>query len=384
MIIQKKVASFLAFLFVLNFASAQVKKPPIMGWSSWNNFRVNIDEQMIREQADAMISTGLYDAGYRLLNIDDGFFGGRDSVGKIFLNSTKFPSGMGALVKYIHSKKLKAGIYTDAGMNTCGSIYDKDSLGIGVGLYGHLNQDLHLYLKEWDFDFLKVDWCGGKVMKLDDQTEYTKIIRAAKAIRPTVNLNVCRWQFPGVWAVNIADSWRVSEDIEATFHAIVKIIDLNAELYMYSSEGHYNDMDMLQVGRGMTFEEDKTHFSMWSMMNSPLLAGNDLRSMTKETTEILTNKEIIALNQDAKFIQARRVLKLRDVEVWEKELVSGKAIAIMNRGDETASYTLTPQQINVTSKALLRDLWLHKNLGAIGSSQTFTIPKHGIVVLKVL
>jgi len=382
-----KKISFLLIALLSGFypaLHAQEAKAPIMGWSSWNNFRVKIDEKMIREQADAMISSGLYDAGYRFINIDDGFFGGRDAAGKLFVDQQKFPSGMRSLTDYIHSKKLKAGIYTDAGLNTCGSIWDNDQKGIGVGIYSHLDEDCNLFFKEWNFNFLKVDWCGGEKMKLDEQTEYTKIIRAVKAIDKNIVFNVCRWQFPGKWAITEADSWRISGDISASFASILKIIDLNADLYRYASAGHYNDMDMLQVGRGMTYEEDKTHFSMWCMLNSPLLAGNDLRSMSKQTIEILTNKEIIALNQDKGFKQATRILKDGDMELWLKPLATGdKAIAIMNRGTKTTAFNLDAKSLGIKNSSRLRDLWLHADLGTIKNKKTFAVPGHGVVVLKV-
>jgi hypothetical protein len=380
----KNVFLFL-FVYLNSFiCQAQNAKPPIMGWSSWNHFRVNINEQMIREQADAMISSGMYEAGYRFINIDDGYFGGRDASGKLFVNAKKFPSGMQSLVEYIHGKNLKAGIYTDAGKNTCGSVYDKDFLGIGAGIYGHIEEDCNLFFKEWKFDFLKVDWCGGQRMKLNEETEYTKIINGVKAIDSDLVFNICRWQFPGTWAIKKADSWRISGDIREQFSSILHIIDLNADLYQYSSAGHYNDMDMLQVGRGMSYDEDKTHFSMWCMLNSPLLAGNDLRNMTKQTIEILTNKEIIALNQDEGFIQAKRLFRENNVEVWVKPLGNGKskAIAFLNRGDQDTLFTLTPEKINIRKKSRLRDLWLHKKLGKMRKSKSFSIPKHGIVVLK--
>jgi hypothetical protein len=378
------------FLFLFSFflaidCAAQKTKPPIMGWSSWNHFHVNIDEKMIGEQADAMIASGMYNAGYRFINIDDGYFGGRGANGNLIPNAKKFPSGMKALTDYLHSKGLKAGIYTDGGKNTCGSIYDKDSLGTGVGIYGHLKQDCNLFFNEWKFDFLKVDWCGGERMKLDEETEYSKIIAEVKSIDSNIVFNVCRWKFPGEWAIKKADSWRISGDIRENFASILKIIDLNATLYKYASPGHYNDMDMLQVGRGMSYNEDKTHFSMWCMMNSPLLAGNDLRNMSKQTIEILTNKEVIALNQDRAFIQARRILREDDVEVWMKPLGTGKqrAIAVMNRGDNEVSYQLIAEKIGLRKKSKLRDLWLHKNTGKLKSGKMLTIPKHGIVILKV-
>ncbi len=250
---------------------------------------------------------------------------------------------MRSLADYIHSKGLKAGIYTDAGKNTCGSIYDKDPNGFGVGIYGYVEKDCALFFNEWKYDFLKVDWCGGEKMKLDEKTEYLKTIEAVKAISSDLVFNVCRWQFPGEWAIKKADSWRISGDIRENFSSILKIIDLNADLYKYASPGHYNDMDMLQVGRGMSYEEDKTHFSMWCILNSPLLAGNDLRSMSKQTVDILTNKELIAINQDIAFVQAQRMFKENDIEVWVKRLGKRKqkAIAIMNRGGEEQVFTLS-------------------------------------------
>ncbi len=367
-------------------AFAQKAAPPILGWSSWNNFQVNIDEKMIAEQAEAMVKYGLYDAGYRFINIDDGYFGGRDKDGKLFVNATKFPSGMKVLVDKIHGLKLKAGIYTDAGSNTCGSMYNHDALGVGAGAYGHVEQDANLFFKEWGFDFLKVDWCGGEKQKLNEEQTYVPMIKAAKAINSRITFNICRWKFPGEWAIDKADSWRISGDIQSKFASILSIIDLNADLAKYSSAGHYNDMDMLQVGRGMSYEEDKTHFSMWCMMNSPLLAGNDLRNMSQQTIGILTNKEVIALNQDEGFKQATREYKNNDIEVWIKPLgKDGKAkgIAILNRGKTEQGFDLNAEALKLNERSQLRDLWAHSNLGKLGKLKHFTVPAHGVVVLKV-
>jgi len=379
------ITTTLLLLFTAKNLFAQKPKPPIMGWSSWNNFRVHIDEKMIREQADALVSSGMYDAGYRFINIDDGYFGGRDANGNLLTNKSKFPSGMRTMVDYIHSKGLKAGIYSDAGTNTCGSIWDKDSLGVGAGMYGHWKNDCDLFFNDWGFDFLKVDWCGGEKQHLDEETEYSKIIDMVRATKPDVVFNVCRWKFPGEWVIKKADSWRISGDISDKFSSILGIIDINADLYRYATAGHYNDMDMLQVGRGMSYDEDKSHFSMWCMLNSPLLAGNDLRNMSKETIEILTNKEVIALNQDSVFAQAKRVLKEGDIEVWVKPLGKGneKAVAILNRGGTSNSFTLDRATLGIKTSYKLRDLWLHQDLGKSNGNDTFTIPKHGIVVLKL-
>lgn len=381
-----KVAFSIALLIIS--LEVQGQSAPIMGWSSWNHFRIHIDEKMIQEQADAMVSSGLYDAGYRYINIDDGYFKGRDSLGYLLEDKKVFPSGMKALADYIHDKGLKAGIYSEAGRNTCGFYYDDDSRGEGVGMYAYLKEDTYTFFEDWGYDFIKVDWCGAKRMTLDEETEYTKIIEGVKAIDPDIVFNICRWEFPGEWAIDIADSWRISSDIRPEFRSILKIIDINADLYQYSSAGHYNDMDMLQVGRGMTYEEDKTHFTMWCMMNSPLLAGNDLRDMSKETIEILTNKEIIALNQDVGFYQARKTSRDGEVEVWVKLLgengADGKAITIMNRSENEQDFTFKPEMAVLEKSDKIRDLWQHKDLGKIGKEKVFTIPAHGVIVLKSL
>jgi len=292
---------------------------------------------------------------------------------------------MKSLADYIHGKNLKAGIYTDAGKNTCGSIYDKDKNGIGVGIYGYVDQDCKLFFNDWGYDFLKVDWCGGERMKLDEKTEYTKIIKVVKNIDSNIVFNICRWQFPGTWAINQSDSWRISGDIRPNFSSILKIIDLNVDLHQYSSAGHYNDMDMLQVGRGMSYDEDKTHLSMWCMLNSPLLAGNDLRNMSEQTIAILTNKEIIALNQDEGFKQAKRIIKDKDVEVWVKPLGKNgksKAVAIINRGGREAMFELVAEKVGLSKNNQLRDLWLHQKIGKIGIAKNFNLPKHGVIVVK--
>lgn len=377
-------------LFVNGILCAQEAKPPIMGWSSWNNFHIDIDEAIIRGQADAMVSSGLYDAGYQFINIDDGFFGGRDSItAKLYAHPVKFPSGMLMLSNYIRSKGLIPGIYSDAGKNTCGSKYDKDPHGIGVGMYGFLQNDAKTFFSDWNFDFIKIDWCGGKWLNLNEETEYTKIINGIHEVKPNARINVCRWEYPGKWVEKIADSWRISGDIRENFGSIKKIIDLAADTYKYSSPGHYNDLDMLQVGRGMSYEEDKTHFTMWCFMNSPLLAGNDLRKMSKETIEILTNKEVIALNQDKGFYQGRR-LKVDEksgLEIWEKKLGEnhqGLAVVLYNPTGKEISYSLKTNEIGLNKNVELRDLWAHKDLGKLSQNSNFSIPKHGVVCLKVI
>lgn len=365
-------------------------KTPIMGWSSWNNFHVNINEDIIRAQADHMLSSGMSDAGYAYINIDDGFFGGRDEHGNLLAHAERFPGGMKALADYIHSKGLKAGIYSEAGINTCASYWDADTIGVGMGLFGHDEQDLRLMLDDWGYDFIKVDWCGAIAMGLDEQTRYTEIGRLIRSIRPDVVYNICRWEFPGAWAVQLADSWRISGDISNQFESILRIIDLNAELWRYAGPGHVNDMDMLQLGRGMSYEEDKAHFSMWCMMCSPLLAGNDLRSMSEETIGILTNKEVIALNQDRLVYQARRITDHGEMEVWAKPLgstLSGQvAVALLNRSEKTETIGFALDDVGIVAEKgyTMRDLWEKKDYDlSLNERLEFEVPPHGVVLLRV-
>ncbi len=372
--------------------STELVRPqtPIMGWSSWNNYRININENLIKAQADAMVETGMKAAGYTYINVDDGFFGGRDEQGKLIPHPERFPNGMEVIAKYIHKKGLKAGIYSDAGASTCASIWDAETIGVDMGLYHHEWSDLKQMLIDWDFDFIKVDWCGGEKLGLDEETQYTLIGRYIRRLKPEAVYNVCRWEFPGEWVVNVADSWRVSGDIRATFESVMHIVDLNADLWRYAGPGHVNDMDMLQVGRGMSYEEDKAHFSMWCMLASPLLAGNDLTTMSAETLAILTNKEMIAIDQDPLVYQARRLKDLGDREVWARPLkttMSGEvAVALLNRSTKAQEIDFNLGSIGLLPQKgyVMRDLWKHKNLPkSTAKTQSFTVPSHGVVVLRI-
>ena len=374
----------------MDHQEADTSRSPMMGWASWNNYRINVNEEIIRAQADAMVSLGLAELGYSYVNIDDGFFGGRDGTGNITSHKERFPNGMKSLSSYIHSKGLKSGIYTDAGINTCASYWDKDTIGAGMGLYGHDEQDLVLYLQTWNYDFIKVDWCGGEWLGLDEELRYREIGRIIKSIKPEAKYNVCRWKFPGKWVTQIADSWRISGDITNDFESILGIIDLNADLWEYCSRGHYNDMDMLQVGRGMSYEEDKSHFSMWCMMHSPLLLGNDLTDISHETLEIISNEEIIALNQSPFVYQARRLVDHGDQEVWAKPLISTMsgevAVALLNRSQHSEMVTFSLESVGLdASKAYeIKDLWSKESYPPSTKEEiTRTVAGHGIVVLKI-
>lgn len=366
------------------------KLTPMMGWASWNNFRIEINENLIKREADAMVSSGMKDAGYKYINIDDGYFGGRDSDGNIISHPQRFPHGMKTVADYIHSKGLKAGIYSDAGINTCASMWDHDTIGVDMGLYHHEWQDINLLLNKWGYDFLKVDWCGGQVLGLDEQQRYTLIGNIIRQVNPEALYNVCRWEFPGKWVVNVADSWRISGDISNHFESILKIIDLNADLWKYAGPGHVNDMDMLQVGRGMTYDEDKAHFSMWCMMASPLLAGNDLTKMSKQTIGILTNKEMIAIDQDPLVYQARRLKDDGDLEVWARPLrstMSGEiAVALLNRSKSRRMISFNVDSVGlVASKGfVMHNVWNKQTSEkTFTPEQEFIVPPHGIIVLQI-
>lgn len=377
-----------------NKAKKETVRPPLMGWASWNQFGVNINENLIKKQADAMVSSGLAAVGFQYINIDDGFFNKRYADGTLRIDSIKFPNGMRHLVDYIHAKGLKAGFYSEAGENTCGSQFNKQTGGVGGGLYGHDQQDADLFFKTWNFDFLKVDYCGGRTQKLDEQTRYTEIRKAIDNTgRTDINYNVCRWQFPGTWITTLADSWRMSGDInyapgsKANWKSIIGIINQNKFLAPYASPGHYNDMDMLEVGRGMNFEEDKAHFSMWCILSSPLAIGCDMEKMSPEVVSILTNKEVIAVNQDLHGLQAHLLFEKDSLQVWAKNLngLQSKefAVALLNQGKKPAKIAVKWGDLNIVGKAKVRDLWAHANLGEMDSEYSTEVPGHGVSMVKI-
>lgn len=345
-------------LSVFNLVHAQL--PPTMGWSSWNTFALNINEDLIKGQADAMVATGLNKAGYQFINIDDGYWDGRGEDGHLRLNTKLFPSGMRPLVDYIHLLGLKAGIYSDAGDNTCGS-GNRHAWGLGVGLAGHEEQDCKLYFIDWDFDFIKVDYCGGAHMGLDEREQYTKISNAIKNCgKPGIVYNMCRWDYPGTWSADVADSWRTTFDIRDDFKRSVRpILAQNLYLSAYCKPGHYNDMDMLEVGRGMTQTEDETHFGMWCIMNSPLLIGCDLRNVRPESLKLMKNSDLIGINQDRTFQQAYLVKRVNNCYVLTRDVEklngTARVLAIYNPGDDARYVTVNFSDIDLAGQVKLRD-----------------------------
>ena len=359
----KKNLAITALIVIALTALAKSDKPT-MGWSSWNTYRVNISDSLIMRQADAMVEKGLTKAGYQYINIDDGYFGGRDSAtGRLLIHQKRFPGGLKPVVQHIHRLGLKAGIYSDAGRNTCGSIYDADTIGIGVGLYGHDQQDCDMFFREMGFDFIKVDYCGGKphpkgdTLQLDEQKRYTEIAETIrKTGRKNVRLNICRWDYPGTWVSDVATSWRMSQDIRPRWESVKDIIKQNLYLSAYAGAGHYNDMDMLEVGRGMTQEEDHTHFAVWCMMASPLLIGCDLTRIKPETLKLLTDKQLISINQDPLGLQAYVAKRVGECYVLVKDIkqLNGKerAVAFVNLSDKEQTMTLDLRQIDLSGDAL--------------------------------
>jgi len=371
------------------------KNPPIMGWSSWNTYGVNINEDLIIRQADAMVVKGLKDVGYRYINIDDGYFGGRDAAtGQLLIHPTRFPNGLKPVVDHIHKKGLRAGIYSDAGHNTCGNYYNNDTIAHGVGLYEHDQQDCDFFFKELGFDFIKVDYCGGNApqnkerLALDERTRYTAISEAIRNTgRKDVVFNVCRWDYPGTWVHDIASSWRISHDISAHWGRVNDIIHQSLYLSAYAYDGRYNDMDMLEVGRGLSEEEDKTHFALWCIMSSPLLIGCDMEKLSGKTLELLKNEELIALNQDKLCLQAYVAKKTDGCYILVKDIakLQGKkrAVAVYNPSSKEKKITLNFEDVCLGGKVKVRDLFERKDLGLMTGSYDITIPGHGTRIMML-
>ena len=362
---------------------------PTMGWSSWNTFGLNISEAIIKGQANAMVTKKLKDVGYDHINIDDGYFGGRDkTTGQLLIHPTRFPNGLQPVVDYIHSKGLKAGIYSDGGYNTCGSYHGGDKDGEGVGLYKHDQQDCDFFFKELGFDFIKVDFCGGDPihnkdgLDLDEKQRYTAIAKAIKNTgRTDVRMNICRWAYPGTWANDAGFSWRTTGDIYDGWKSVKGILAENLYMSAYCSKGHYNDMDMLEVGRSMSEEEDKTHFGMWCIMNSPLLIGCNLSTIKTTTLKLLKNTELIALNQDTLYQQAYVAgydngcyLLVRDIEQWNG---TRRAFAVYNPEDEKKTFAVNFRDIDLAGEVKLRDVFQMKDLGSFTDSYEVSLPAHG-------
>ena len=390
----KKRGFVIALFAVVSVVQTAAQDGPTMGWSSWNTFALDISESVIKGQADAMVSKGLAKVGYDHINIDDGYFGKRNAeTGQLQIHPTRFPNGLKPVVDYIHSKGLKAGIYSDGGYDTCGSYHGGDTNGVGVRLYGHDQQDCNFFFKDMGFDFIKVDFCGGDPvhnkdnLDLNEQERYTAIANAIKNTgRTDVRMNICRWAYPGTWVNEAGFSWRTTGDIYPSWDSVKGILAENLYMSAYSSKGHYNDMDMLEVGvnkwgSSLTAAEARTHFGMWCIMNSPLLIGCDMRNLSTTNLNLLKNEELIALNQDPLYQQAYLASKINGCYIMVKDIEKAndtkRAFAIYNPNDEAKTVTLNFKDIDLAGNVALRDLFQKKDIGTFAESYEVTVPKHG-------
>lgn len=368
--------------------SSTLAATPPMGWNSWNHFAGNVNDADVRAAADAMVASGMRDAGYIYVNIDDTWEGQRDAQGNIQSNS-KFPD-MKALADYVHSKGLKLGIYSSPGPKTCAG-YE--------GSYGHEQQDANTYAK-WGIDYLKYDLCSyGKIMEKEApgnkqkqwemmQQAYEKMHQALLNTHRPIVFSLCQYGFDAVWNWGPkvgGNLWRTTGDIKDNYDRMSVIGFAQAGLSKYAAPGHWNDPDMLEIGNGhMKPDEYRTHMSLWAILAAPLLAGNDLSKMDDMTKSILLNKEVIAVDQDRLGIQGDRVSATGPFEIWMKPLEGGaKAVALFNRSEAEYPITVHLKAVGFDGPVHARDLWAHKDLGTLQGSYTAMVPRHGVVMLRL-
>jgi alpha-galactosidase len=374
----KRYILFALSLAPLCFAADLASTPP-MGWNSWNKFAEKIDDKAVREIADAMVSSGMKDAGYVYVNIDDTWEGTRDAQGNIQTNS-KFPD-MKALADYVHSKGLKIGIYSSPGPKTCAD-YE--------GSYQHEQQDAKTWAA-WGIDYLKYDWCSAeKVYQPSEmQAVYKKMSDALKATGRPMVFSLCQYGLQNVWEWGASvggNLWRTTGDIQDKWDSMATIgFDKQLGHEKYAGPGHWNDPDMLEIGNGgMSAAEYRTHMSLWAMLAAPLLAGNDLRNMSEETRQILTNKEVIAIDQDKLGRQGRRVSKEAGAEMWVKPLENGDlAVALFNRGQILTGIDAHWVLLGLQGKHKVRDLWTHTDLGSFRDYYPAQVASHSVLMLRI-
>ena len=371
---------------------------PPMGWNSWNTFQTNISEKLVKETADKMVSSGMKDAGYQYLVLDDGWMAmERDSAGNLVPDPQKFPNGMRELVDYVHSKGLKFGLYNCAGTKTCAGY---------PGTRGYEYQDARFYAS-LGIDYLKFDWCNTE--GINAKEAYTTMSKALKKAGRPIVFSLCEWgsNKPWLWAENVGQLWRTTGDISAVFDGyidhgtwkqagVMLIADQQQGLAKYAGPGHWNDPDMLEVGNGMTQNEDRAHFSLWCMFAAPLIAGNDITKMSKTTDDILTNKEVIAIDQDKAGYEGYKYKTMDSVEVYVKPLSNNNwAVCFLNRSgkpktfnydwqNEIVSDTVSHQTLDAkTTNYQLRDLWKKTNAGDTKKPLKATIGVHDVLMLEL-
>jgi alpha-galactosidase len=396
----KRFAFALAIAFLSQFptavfaqqapVSAGLALTPPMGWNTWNKFACNVSDELVRGMADAMVKSGMKDAGYQYVVIDDCWQTARDSNANIVVDP-HFPHGIKPVSDYVHSLGLKFGIYSDAGSKTCA--------GRPGGL-GHEYQDAVMYAS-WGVDYLKYDWCHTTTQ--DAKASYANIRAALDASGRPIVLSICEWgkNQPWLWGEEVGGNlWRTTGDIEDRWggkekfkdgsccsNGVLAILDEQVGIGSYAGPGHWNDPDMLEVGNGgMTTTEYQSHFSLWAILAAPLIAGNDLRNMTPEIHDILTNKEVIAVDQDPLGREGRRVAKDGDFEIWAKQLKDGsRAVVLLNRGSSQRDITVKWEEIGYPDhlSAEVRDLWAHKDVGKFTGKFSAPVESHGVVMVTI-
>jgi alpha-galactosidase len=351
---------------------------PPMGWNSWNTFGCNIDQLLIMQTTDAMFTNGMKAAGYQYVILDDCWQVSRDSNGRIEADPEKFPSGINGLAVYAHSKGMKLGVYSDAGTATCQG---------RPGSRGYETIDAQTYA-EWGVDYLKYDWCNTEGQ--DAFESYHKMGAALDSTGRDIVFSICEWgsNQPWLWGEEAGGNlWRTTGDINASWGSILSILDAQNGLEQYAVPGHWNDPDMLEVGNGgLTLGENRAHFSLWCILAAPLIAGNDVRNMDSEILEILTNSEVIAIDQDSLGMQGKKVKDYGDKEVWSKSLKDGsRGVALLNRGEYEANITVKWTYIGWINsiQAEVRDLWAHQDLGTYEGFFTASVPPHDVVMLRI-
>jgi alpha-galactosidase len=371
---------------------------PPMGWNTWNTFQTKIDEPLLKGMVDSYVSSGMRDAGYTYFVLDDGWMAmERDANGNLVADPKKFPNGMKAFADYVHSKGMKFGIYNCAGTKTCAGY---------PGTRGYEYQDARLYAS-WGVDYLKFDWCNAE--GINAKEAYATMSKALKATGRPIVFSLCEWgsNRPWLWAKDDGQLWRSTGDIGPYFDksltkngwtplSVLNILDRQDSIRQYAGPGHWNDPDMLEVGNGMSYAEDKAHFTLWCMLAAPLMGGNDLRKMSDQTKDILTNKEAIAIDQDALGIECFRYYSFDGIEVFVRPLVNGDlAVCFLNRSGrpQTVSYDwaahLIQDKVSNTnvdfsqSTFKLRDLWAKKDIGTTQKPFKQTIASHDVVMLKL-
>jgi alpha-galactosidase len=351
---------------------------PPMGWNSWNKFGCNIDENLIKGMADAMVATGMKDVGYRYVIIDDCWQASRDANGVIVADPTRFPGGIAAIADYVHLKGLKLGLYTDAGDKTCQG---------KPGSKGHELQDVQTYAS-WGVDYIKSDWCntGG----MDPRTAYTIMHDAIATVGRDIVFSLSSWGNgnPWFWGATTGNLWRTTGDISDSWGSMIGIVDTNSKYPAAARPGAWNDPDMLEVGNGgMNDGEYRVHFSLWAMMAAPLIAGNDLRSMSQSTRDVLLNRGVIAVDQDALGVQGTMLRDSGGLQLWARPLAEpgARAVALVNRSGSAATMTVSWSEIGLAGgNASVRNLWSMIDNGPTPDAFSAHVPSHDVVLLRIV